>query len=302
MWREICCCLLLVLTGHCCWGQCCWGQSENASEVTDSFSQNREDWIRVEQTGHWCGAKGLWLVAQALEKDISFETVKAACDKQLADDAAKHEGVFSLTHLQKAAVELGIPATPIECSAKWLKTNQPLGLSVHDFRESGSTPDETGLILHCMVFLGHDEGQYRMLDPFSPTRVFQISDAEFDESWTGMFLITDPRFAASSIDPINWWGGLSIGLACLAGVLFLMVWRANPAVKKATAPALLMLCTVFWIGCGNAPVEDLAREVGATKQTVETSRSAEIAFTKPFVTSDEKFYSKDRRKNCLSRF
>jgi ABC-type bacteriocin/lantibiotic exporter with double-glycine peptidase domain len=181
---------------------------------------DRSKWVRVDYTANWCGAKGLWLLAQGYGVPAELEEVKAICDPE-----GTSEGILSLSTLASAAESLGLAAQPVDCGLEWLMACPVPALTVHRLNQDNVTEDK---IDHCYVTLSFDGTYFTVIDPFVPTYVQKIPDTQFALTWTGKALLVARR-PEDLPRPNSWFSRhhMWVFLAVDFGLLAALVWTCR---------------------------------------------------------------------------
>jgi hypothetical protein len=215
--------------------------SAKAADNSNPTERPPAGWLRVEQSGAWCGAKGLWLVCRAYGMDREFDEIKAICDPDNTSG-----GYISLAALQRAAEQLGLAALSIKSSLDWLKGNRIPALTVHRFhkpRPDGATEE----VYHCCLLFEYDGQKFHALDPYLPAEELQLTDEEFAKTWTGEALLVT-RDPADLPRTTNWLWYIPL---ILVGNVLLFVgivwaarrWRSVGPVMAAGVALVLLGCT-----------------------------------------------------------
>jgi hypothetical protein len=202
------------------------------------------NWLRVETTGAWCGAKGLWVLARGFGLEYELAQVKGLCDPEQTS-----QGHVSLAALQKAATQMGLAALPVRCELAWLKSARVPALTVHRLAGSEGTKDQ-----HCYVLLKYEDGKFLALDPFFPSVEMRLSDEAFAQTWTGEALLVARR-PQDLPQPSRWAqvvaGSLAVDALVLVGLFGLARRRASrPRRAALTTVGLVALIVVG--GCTRA--------------------------------------------------
>jgi len=236
--------------------------SAGAAEPAAPAEQPPAGWLRVEQNGAWCGAKGLWLVCRGYGMDRDLAEIKAVCDPDNTSD-----GYISLSALQRAAGQLGLAAMPVTSTLDWLKGNRVPALTVHKFQKpkaDGTAED----VYHCYLLLEYDGQKFHALDPYLPAEELQLTDEEFSKTWTGESLLV-ARDPADLPGTTNW--SLYLPLLLIGNVLLFIgvVWVARRCVRPV-APLATACLVLALVGCSRkAPSPDGAKAVNGVESVLK---------------------------------
>jgi len=210
-----------------------------ARETLEKQIKGSSRWIRVEPTLRWCGTRVVWLAAHAYGFDADFNSV-------LEISRPDGNGESSLADVVRALESTGLAGRAVRCEMSTLADWKHLALTVHRTDSKA---------LHAFLYLGIDQGQCIMIDPFRPAEPLFVDTDNFLETWTGQAILiaksqeeletsADQRVSTVRIMVIVW----GIALVC-TGIFFPITRRKRRSVSDALL--MLPLFTILSVGCGH---------------------------------------------------
>ncbi len=147
----------------------------SSQQNVQNVEQFGNHWMPIDGSGTWCGAKALWLIAEAEGFSFTVDDMKSMLGGNDSSD-----GTVSLASLCAALESLGFAAVAVQCKLELLQQHEGISFTVHNVFSAW----EERMALHCMVFLGYEDGYYSVVDPFRPSRIQVMSEDDFRDSWT----------------------------------------------------------------------------------------------------------------------
>lgn len=201
----------------------------------------RHEEARVKSS--WCGARCLWVIAQALNKPVSFEEIVALCPG--GNDRA---GQLNLQELEQAARHIGLHALSVRCSYEWLCAKPCLAITRHTLSVRNHQGDVEPFH-HFVVCVRALPERVDIVEPFSTLKVQSLPRSEFEATWTGETLLV----AESGEQLPSLWGWrIAIALTAIniVGIVCALMYRRF-SIRRGMP--VVLLCLLMGLGCGRNP-------------------------------------------------
>ncbi len=131
----------------------------------------------------WCGPRVLYFFSAYFGRERPLDEIVKLCR---TDDA----GLTSLADLSRAAEELGLKPSPVNCTVDELEDFDGPALISLSNREAGP--------VHFVGLLGMEDGKFVVLDPSSGVRTRHIRRERIAHSFTGHALLLGDAAASRS--------------------------------------------------------------------------------------------------------
>ncbi|HVC96326.1 MAG TPA: DUF1573 domain-containing protein, partial [Pirellulales bacterium] len=204
-------------------------------------------WRVVDVDSTWCGAKGLWLVARGFAMEPTFDEVRDLCMRS----GGSSDGVLSMATLAEASGHLGLSTRGVHCRLGWLRRAGLPALTLHRGQSAAVQTDDPGMTHHFLEALPNPDAALRVVDPFQPVKVYEVSDDEFCQSWTGDALLVARR---DDELPRPTSRGFAAALIVIVAVLAGWICRRGGAARRRLALTvhIVPLCFIcpWLLGCG----------------------------------------------------